>query len=79
MSKLSETADVFFTTMRADTTVFRSEVYRLSRSDTPVYAYVILKYILLWKLYRTTLRELVNPRKDHKLNKVALRHNIDVM
>jgi hypothetical protein len=53
-----------------------------------VYAYMLAKYTLRWKFYRTTailcnaphydlVREVVNPSKDHKLDEVASRHQID--
>jgi hypothetical protein len=89
MLKLSETADVFFTIIRARYDGFPiKSLPPYTFRHTPIYAYMITKYTLRWKLYRTTtrlcgyphfaqMREVVNPTKDHKLNEVALRHNIN--
>jgi hypothetical protein len=49
---------------------------------------MLAKYTLRWKFYRTAailcsaphydlVREVVNPSKDHKLDEVASRHQID--
>jgi len=49
---------------------------------------MLAKYTLRWKFYRIEailcnaprydlMREVVNPRKDHKLEEVASRHQID--
>ncbi len=53
-----------------------------------VYAYMLAKYTSRWKFYRTAailcnsphfhlVREVVNPSKDHNLDEVASRHQID--
>jgi hypothetical protein len=49
---------------------------------------MVVKYTLRWKFYQTTarlchaphyssVREVVNPGKDYKLDEVALRHQIE--
>jgi hypothetical protein len=88
--KLGETSDVFFAISRARYDGF--PVYKLppfvaSRHGL-VYAYMMAKYTLRWNFYRTAailcnvprydlMREVVNPSKDHKLDEVASRHQID--
>ncbi len=53
-----------------------------------VYAHMLAKFTLRWQFYRTAailckaprydlVREVVNPSKDHKLDAVASRHQID--
>ncbi|PSN59037.1 hypothetical protein BS50DRAFT_614721 [Corynespora cassiicola Philippines] len=87
---LSETSDIFFTISRAQHDGF--PVGKLPGCSAPgiatVYAYMLAKYTLRWQFYRTaallcraphyaSVREVVNPGKDHKLGEVALRHQID--
>lgn len=54
----------------------------------PVYAYMLVKYTSRWSFYRVAaylsaaphydlVREVVNPRKNFKVDEVALRHGID--
>ncbi|KAF2137766.1 uncharacterized protein K452DRAFT_291345 [Aplosporella prunicola CBS 121167] len=88
--KLSETSDVFFSISRARYDGFpirRLPPFVASR-HLLVYAYMVAKYTLRWKFYRTVaaicnapnrglMREVINPNKDHKLGEVALRHGID--
>ena len=87
--KLSETSDVFFSISRAQhdgypvrklpTFIFR---------HIPVYAYMLAKYTSRWIFYRTAavlckapryhlVCEVINPSKDHKLDEIASRHQID--
>lgn len=90
LHKLSETSDVFFSISRAWYDGF--PVRELPRFVTSryvlVYAYMLVKYTSRWKFYRTVatlcnaphysqVREVVNPSKDHKLEEVACRHQID--
>jgi hypothetical protein len=87
--KLSETSDVFFSISRAqyDGVPVRKLPVFVPR-HVPVYAYMFVKYTLRWKFYRTAAAlcqapqyelvcEVVNPSKDHKLDEVAFRHQID--
>lgn len=89
--KLSETSDVFFSISRAQYDGF--PVRKLPRfvasRHTLIYAYMLAKYTLRWKFYRVAailcntphynlVREVVNPNKDHKLDEVASRHQIDI-
>lgn len=90
MLKLSETADIFFTIIRTQYDGFPiRSLPPYTFRHIPIYVYMVTKYTLRWVLYRTTalfcgdphfaqVREVVNPRKDHKLKEVALRYNIDV-
>ncbi|KAI1074844.1 hypothetical protein F5B20DRAFT_423443 [Whalleya microplaca] len=89
IEKLSETADVFFSISRAKCDGFPvQELPRLSFRHVPVYAYMLAKFTSRWAFYRVvaflcgaphhyTVREVVNPSKDHKLDEVAFRHHID--
>jgi hypothetical protein len=54
----------------------------------PVYSYMLAKYTLRWGFYRFAARlchaprhrsvcEVVNPAKDHKIEEVAIRHQMD--
>ncbi|KAK3944417.1 hypothetical protein QBC46DRAFT_374274 [Diplogelasinospora grovesii] len=88
--KVSETSDVFFSISRARHDGFpvrRLPHFAASRHSL-VYAYMLAKYTSRWKFYRATailcgvgdyssVREVVNPSKDHKLEEVATRHRID--
>ena len=92
IEKLSETSDVFFATIRARYDGFpvpedRLPVLTLTRSIL-VYAYMLAKFTLRWGFYRTagllchnprqvSVREVVNPGKDHKLEEAALRNQLD--
>lgn len=88
--RLSETSDVFFSISRAQHDGF--PVGKLppltNPRHTPVYVYMLAKYTLRWQFYRmaallccapcyTSVREVVNPSKDCKLEDVASRHQID--
>lgn len=88
--KLSETSDVFFSISRAQYDGFsvRKLPPFVASRHILVYAYMLAKYTLRWKFYRTAailchaphydlVREVVNPSKDHKLDEVASRHQID--
>lgn len=86
----SETSDVVFSSSRAEYDGF--PVRRLPPFVTPrhilVYAYMLAKFTLRWKFYRTVailcnapqydlVREVKNLSKDHKLKEVALRYHIN--
>lgn len=88
--KLSETSDVFFSISRARHDGFpvcRLPPFSASRHGH-VYAYMLAKFTLRWAFYRTaawlcrspgyaSVREVVNPAKDGKLDEVAARHGIN--
>ncbi len=87
--KLSETSDVFFSISRAryDDYPIRKLPAFVALRHFLVYAYMMAKYTLQWKFYRTVamlcrppdypVREVVNPSRDHKLHDVASRHQIN--
>ena len=88
--KLSEASDVFFSSCRAQYDGFpvrKLPPFATSR-HVLVYAYMLAKFTLRWKCYRTAaiicnaphydlVREVVSPSQDHKLEEVASRHQID--
>ncbi|ESA43475.1 hypothetical protein GE21DRAFT_2639 [Neurospora crassa] len=90
VSRLSETADVFFSISRARHDGFpvrRLPPLSLARHTAPL-IYMVAKYTLRWGFYRTAarlcgakewkgVREVINPAKDHKLGEVSARHSID--
>ena len=90
LQKLSETSDIFFSISRAHydgAPVRRLPSFRAIR-HTPVYIYMLAKFSLRWKFHRTAaylcnapdntlVCEVVNPKKDQKLEEVASRHHID--
>ncbi|EEU34816.1 uncharacterized protein NECHADRAFT_55110 [Fusarium vanettenii 77-13-4] len=89
LQKLSETADVFYIISRAQHD--GHPLRRLPDFALPhlvVYAYLLSKYTSRWQFYRTaaflcdhsepsSISEVVNPNKDHKVQEVACRHAID--
>ncbi len=88
--KLSEASDVFFSCSRAqyDGCPVRNVPPFLTVRHVPIYVYMLVKFTSRWTFYRTVaiickaprydlVREVVNPRKDQKLEEVALRHQID--
>jgi hypothetical protein len=88
--KLSETSDVFFSISRAryDGFPIRKLPPFVASRHVLLYAYMLAKYTLRWQFYRTAaifcnirhynlMREVVNPSKDHKLDEVASRYQID--
>ena len=90
ISKLSETADVFFASSRAhyDGCQLRGIPRNAGVGHLPVYLYMLAKYSSRWHFYRTVarlcrapqldkVREVINPAKDRKLAEVAVRHHID--
>ncbi|KAI1392447.1 uncharacterized protein F4822DRAFT_391092 [Hypoxylon trugodes] len=89
LEKLSETADVFFAISRATYDGYPvREMPRFRYSHVPVYAYMLAKYTSRWAFYRAfaflcdapdcrAVREVVNPTKDHKLDQVSERDNIN--
>ncbi|PWW74497.1 hypothetical protein C7212DRAFT_326931 [Tuber magnatum] len=87
--KLSETSDVFFSISRARCDGFpvRTLPPFVASRDILLYTYMLAKYTLRWKFYRTAatlcntpydkVREVINPNKDYKLDEVASRYQID--
>ena len=88
--RLSETSDVFFSISRArhDGYPVRMLPSFVASRHAHVYAYMLVKYTLRWGFYRTaatlcktphaeSVREVINPGKDHKLVEVASRYQID--
>jgi hypothetical protein len=87
--KLGETSDVLFSISRARFDGFPiRHLPPFTSRYVLVYAYMVVKYTLRWKFYQTTarlchapnyssVREVVNPDKDYKLEEVALRHQIE--
>ena len=90
LQRLTETSDVLFAISRAryDGFPLRSlPPFTISRHGM-VYGYMVAKYTLRWTFYRAaamlcgvprcrSVREVVNPAKDSKLEEVAVRHGID--
>lgn len=88
--KLSESSDVLFSILRArhdGHPIGTPPPYRIWHNSL-AYGYMVVKYTSRWSFYRTATRfcsnidhrmvcEVVNPAKDHKLEQVALRHQID--
>lgn len=90
--KLSETSDVLFFISRAQYDEFSIRKLSLfvATSHVLVYVYMLTKFTLRWNFFRTAaiicnashynlMREVVNSKKDQKLEEVALRHQIDPM
>ena len=92
LEKLSETSDVLFCLSRAQYDGFPPDSLPVVDSYPPylVYIYMIAKFTMRWAFYRLaaricrgrnnnhpSIREVVNPRKDSKLEEVARRHGID--
>lgn len=88
--KLSEASDVFFSSSRAhyDGCPVRKLPRFVASRHVLVYAYMLAKFTLGWKFYRTaaiicnvphydSVREVVNPSRDQKLEEVASRYQID--
>ncbi|RSM13245.1 hypothetical protein CDV31_005949 [Fusarium ambrosium] len=87
--KLSETADVFYIISRSHHDGYPlRHLPSFAFSHLLVYAYLLPKYTLRWKFYRSAaylcgspnpglVQEVVNPAKDHKLHEVVSRHGID--
>lgn len=88
--KLSEASDVFFSSSRAryDGFPIRKLPPLVTSRHVLVYAYMLAKFTSRWTFYRTaafmcdaphyhSVREVVNPSKDQKLEEVASRHRID--
>lgn len=88
--KLSETADVFYILSRArydGHPLRKPPPFTFFRHFVP-YLYIYSKYTMRWGFYRVaaimsrapnprSVREVVNPSKDHNLVQVAQRHGID--
>ncbi|KAI8632140.1 hypothetical protein F5Y19DRAFT_473027 [Xylariaceae sp. FL1651] len=89
LEKLSETSDVIFSLSRATYDGFPvGELPPFTLRHAPAYGYMLAKFTSRWAFYwavaflcgapnHYTVREVVNPTKDHKLEEVALRHHID--
>ncbi|KAJ5291468.1 hypothetical protein N7478_000719 [Penicillium angulare] len=90
LPKLSETSDVLFTVKRAhyDGTRLRPFYLLTGIHLAPTYTYMFAKFTSRWCFFRIAalvcripnhmaVREVVNPSKDHKVDEVARRHNID--
>ncbi|KAL2205261.1 hypothetical protein CC79DRAFT_1343568 [Sarocladium strictum] len=89
LRRLSESADVFCILTRAQADghpLRRLPIFRCSH--IPVHLYMVLKYTLRWSFYRmaarlttardsSSVRDVVNPRKDSKVSEVADRHGLD--
>lgn len=90
--KLSETSDVLFAISRARYDGILATTPKLPFILAPryvfVYMYMLAKYTSRWTFYRTAavlcsaphrdlVCEVVNPSKDHKLDEIASRHQID--
>ncbi|KAI2604630.1 hypothetical protein GGR54DRAFT_454123 [Hypoxylon sp. NC1633] len=89
LEKLSETADVFFSISRASYDGFPvGPLPPVALRNVHIYAYMLGKFTSRWAFYRVTaflcgapdyctVREVVNPSKDRKLDEVASRHQVD--
>ncbi|KAI1132609.1 hypothetical protein F5Y10DRAFT_261029 [Nemania abortiva] len=89
LDRISESSDVLFAISRAKYDGFPIEdLPRLRLGNVAIYAYMLAKYTSRYAFYRTlaflcgapahsTVREVVNPTKDQKLEAVARRHHID--
>ena len=90
LRRLSETSDVFFSSLRAryDGYPVRKIPKAISFHHIIVYCYMLMKFTSRWKFYQTSallcreprhlrICEVVNPSKDAKLKEVATRHGID--
>lgn len=91
-ARLSETSDVLFCISRAahdGQAICKRPPLLLGRNGM-AYSYMLTKYTSRWCFYRVIalmcgapnvaeVREVVNPRKDGKLDEVAARHAIDRM
>lgn len=89
IEKLSETSDIYFTIIRANYDGYAvEELPPMTYHQLPVYAYMLGKFTSRWTFYRTAaylcdapqyhlVSEVINPKKDHKLDEVASRHQID--
>ncbi|KAI4150894.1 MAG: hypothetical protein LQ340_003831 [Diploschistes diacapsis] len=89
LEKLSERSDVFFTISRARHGGFPIDsLPPFTARNAFVYAYMVAKFTSRRMFYTTaaklckaphyrSVREVVNPSRDHKLELVASRHGID--
>ncbi|KAI8944002.1 hypothetical protein F4801DRAFT_585895 [Xylaria longipes] len=89
LERLSEASDVFFVISRAKYDGFSiADLPSLQPCHIPIYGYMLAKYTSRWAFYwalaflcrapsQSTIREVVNPTKDEKLETVARRHQID--
>ncbi|KAI1357786.1 hypothetical protein F5Y08DRAFT_351636 [Xylaria arbuscula] len=89
LEKLSESSDVFFIICRAKHDGFPiADIPSINPRHILTYAYMLAKYTSRWAFYRvlaflckapspSTVREVVNPSNDSKLEGVALRHHMN--
>ena len=90
--KLSEALDVFFSSTRAEYDGFSARKLPpiVASRHLLIYAYMLVKFTLRWEFYRiaaimcqaphyNSVREVVNPSKDQKLEEVAARYQLDPM
>ncbi|KAI0390133.1 uracil phosphoribosyltransferase-domain-containing protein [Xylariaceae sp. FL0594] len=87
MDRLSEKSDIFFAISRAQYDGhYVGPLPPFTMGHVPVYGYMLAKYTSRCMFYRTlayicgadhTVREVVNPTKDSKLEEIAARHRID--
>ncbi|KAM7188539.1 hypothetical protein V8F33_010582 [Rhypophila sp. PSN 637] len=88
-SRLSETSDVLFSLSRAryDGNPVRRLPPFVATRNGGAYLYMVAKYTSRWTFYRSaawlcncpnyySVREVVNPAKDEKLDEVASRHDL---
>jgi hypothetical protein len=89
IDKLSESSDVYFVLVRAQYDGFPiKKLPPLSVRDLPIYGYMMAKLTSRWAFYQTAdvlsgagyrVREVVDPKKEYKLEQVASRHHIEPM
>ncbi|RKF80642.1 hypothetical protein GcM1_191026 [Golovinomyces cichoracearum] len=88
LEQISETSDIFYNITRAHHDGFPiGRLPGFKPSHLPIYVYMIGKYTLRWAFYRIAarlcdsphknIREVINPHKDHKLEKIAVRYDMD--
>ncbi|KAI0401089.1 hypothetical protein F4802DRAFT_601363 [Xylaria palmicola] len=89
LEKISEESDVFFTLSRAKYDGYPvADLPAFEARHVPIYGYMLAKYTSRCAFYHvlallcgapscSTVREVVNPTKDEKLEVVARRHLID--
>lgn len=84
---LSEASDVVFAVSRAHHDGFLLDE-QLPPFSVTTYAYMVGKFTMRWAFYKTAawlcgapnvggVREVINPKKDHKLAEVGGRHGIE--
>lgn len=89
LARLSETADIFYILSRSrlDGHSLRA-LPALNIMQLPIYAYLFAKFTARWHFYRAAaylsgssdwrrVREVINPRRDHKIIEVAARQRLE--